>query len=206
MSAQTARLVRPNVTYRDSYLAAVREHQLEGRYLDARFLGSDLVRLERDFGGFVQEMLSRSRLNSMLGRVPETFYWLVDDEEYIGQASFRDFAPDDPGLREVGHIGYDIRPSRQGQGYGNAVLGAMLAEVRLERVPYVYVNCDEDNARSRLVIERWGGVYEEAIVIPGRNVRRRRYRIDVEPAEGRQWTAPPRRSGSGGDEPAEGRQ
>jgi predicted acetyltransferase len=179
LSAQTARLVRPNVTYRDSYLAAVREHQLEGRYLDARYLGSDLVRLERDFGGFVQEMLSRSQPASALGRVPEAFYWLVDGEEYIGQASFRDFTPGDPGLREVGHIGYDIRPSRQGQGYGKAVLGAMLAEMRVQRVPYVYVNCDEDNARSRLVIERWGGGFEEAIVIPGRSVRRRRYRIDL---------------------------
>jgi predicted acetyltransferase len=179
MSADTARLVRPTVAYREGYIAAVREHQQGGRYLDSRWVGADLHRLERDFAGFVQDLLERERPAHWLGRVPETFYWLVDDEHYVGQASFRDFLPDDPGLREVGHIGYDVRPSRQGQGYGNAILGAMLAEMRARHVLFVYVNCDDDNPRSRRVIERWGGAFEEAIVIPGRSVRRRRYRIDI---------------------------
>jgi predicted acetyltransferase len=179
VSAHTARLVRPSAAYRDSYIAAVREHQSEGRYLDARYVGGDVVRLQRDFAGFVQDLLDRARGSYLLGRVPERFYWLVDGDDYVGQASFRDFAPDDPGLREVGHIGYDVRPSRQGEGYGNAILGAMLEEAREHDVPFVYVNCDEDNPRSRRVIEFWKGAFEEAIVVPGRSVRRRRYRIDV---------------------------
>ena len=179
MSAEEARLVRPTVTYRDGYIAAIREHQLDGRYLDRRYVGADVVQLERDFGSFVRDLLERERPALWLGRVPEIFYWLVDGSDYVGQASFRDFRADDTGLREVGHIGYDIRPSRQGQGYGRAILGAMLEEMRLRGVPLVYVNCDEDNPRSRRVIERWGGAFVESIVIPGRSVRRRRYRIDV---------------------------
>lgn len=179
MSAESARLVRPNPRYREGYVAAVREHQLEGRYLNVRYVGADLVRIEHDFGGFVQDLLYRERLAPAFGRVPEVFYWLVDGDDYIGQASFRDFAADDPGLREVGHVGYDVRPSRQGQGYGVAILGAMLDEMRALGVPLIYVNCDEDNARSRRVIERWGGCFEETIVIPGRSVPRRRYRICV---------------------------
>lgn len=180
MSAATARLVRPNVAYRDSYIAAVREHQVEGRYMDPRLVGSDTLWLSRDFAGFVEDVLRREFPPRGFGRVPEAFYWLVDDGEYIGQASYRDFAPGDPGLREVGHVGYDVRPSRQGMGYGTAILGAMLVEMRARRVPYVYVNCDEDNERSRRVIERWGGAFEEAIFVPGRGVRRRRYRITLD--------------------------
>ncbi|MBV9102840.1 MAG: GNAT family N-acetyltransferase [Candidatus Eremiobacteraeota bacterium] len=179
MSARTARLVRPSLAYRDGYIAAIREHQLDGRYLDRRYVGADVAQLERDFASFVRDLLEREQPSLWLGRVAETFYWFVDADEYVGQASFRDFRPDDPGLREVGHIGYDIRPSRQGQGYGTAILGAMLVEMRPRGVSSVYVNCDEDNPRSRRVIERWGGTFRESIVIPGRSVRRRRYRIDI---------------------------
>lgn len=183
MSAADARLVRPTVTFRDGFIAAVREHQREGRYLDSRYIDANVMRLERDFAGFVQDLLERERPRPSIGRVPETFYWLVDGDEYIGQGSYRDFAPDDPGLREVGHIGYDVRPSRQGRGYGNAILGTMLVEMRRLRVPLVYVNCDEDNEPSRRIIEHWNGVFEETITIPGRPFRRRRYRINVVPAE-----------------------
>jgi predicted acetyltransferase len=179
MTAAGARLVRPSVAYRDGYLAAVREHQAEGRYIDARFVGSDTPRMMRDFTAFVDDVLRREFAPPGFGRVPEAFYWLVDGDDYIGQASYRAFAPDDRGLREVGHVGYDIRPSRQGQGYGTAILGAMLDEVRRRGVRYVYVNCDEDNERSRRVIEHWGGVFEEMIFVPGSAVRRRRYRIEL---------------------------
>jgi predicted acetyltransferase len=179
VSSATARLVRPEVSFRDSYIEAVREHQPPGRFVDSRYVGGDPARLARDFAGFVHDLLDRERPASILGRVPEAFYWLIDGDEYVGQASFRDFPPDDPGLREVGHIGYDVRPSRQGQGYGIAILGAMLDEMRARGVSHVYVNCDEDNAPSRRVIEHWNGVFEGSIAIPGRSARRRRYRIEV---------------------------
>ena len=177
MSVATSRLVRPAVVYRESYLAAVREHRAEGRFFDPRYGGRDTAVLERDFARFVRDLLDRERPPYPFGRVPEAFYWLVDDDEYVGQSSYRAFTDDDPGLREAGHIGYDVRPSRRGQGYGNAILGAMLAEMRVRCVPHVYVNCDEDNEPSRRVIEHWGGRYEESIAVPGRPVRRRRYRI-----------------------------
>jgi predicted acetyltransferase len=178
VSANSARLVRPQVRFRTSYIAAIREHEKDG-YLDTRYVSGDPVRLERDFGAFVQDILARERPEFVLGRVPEIFYWFVDGDEYVGQTSFRDFDQNDPGLREVGHIGYDVRPSRQGQGYGSAILGAILIEMRARNVPFVYVNCDEDNERSRRVIERWGGTFEEAVIVPGRSIPRRRYRIDL---------------------------
>jgi len=178
MSAATARLVRPQVRFRESYIAAMREHETEGNFI-TRYIGGDPVRLERDFSAFVQDILARERPEFILGRVPEIFYWFVDGEDYIGQTSFRDFEANDPGLREVGHIGYDVRPSRQGQGYGSAILGAILGEMRARGIRSVYVNCDEDNERSRRVIERWGGVFEETVIVPGRSIPRRRYRIDV---------------------------
>ena len=95
MSAADARLVRPTVTYRDGFISAVREHQREGRYLDARFVGSDTPRMMRDFTAFVEDLLEREHPRPSIGRVPETFYWLVDGDEYIGQASYREFAPGD---------------------------------------------------------------------------------------------------------------
>jgi predicted acetyltransferase len=182
MSAADAVLVRPSEGYRDGYIAAVREHQLEGRYLDARYVASDVERLERDFAGFVNEVLRLETLSSFatsVGRVPEAFYWLVDGDRFVGQISYRSFSPRDPGLREAGHVGYDVRPSMQRQGYGTRILGLMLEELRRRDLSAVYVNCNEDNEASRLVIERNGGTYVESISVPGQPALRRRYRIDV---------------------------
>jgi predicted acetyltransferase len=182
MSAAGALLVRPSTAYRDDYLAAVREHQAEGRYLDARYVASDVERLERDFAGFVNDVLkleTPSRFATSVGRVPEAFYWLVDGDRFVGQISYRWFSERDPGLRESGHVGYDIRPSLQRRGYGTRILALMLVELRRRHVSPVYVNCNEDNEASRRVIERNGGTYVESITVPGQAVLRRRYKIDV---------------------------
>ena len=77
-------------------------------------------------------------------------------------------------LENGGHIGYSIRPSQRGKGYGKEQLRLGLAEARKQGLERVLITCDEDNEASRRTILSAGGVYENTID------RSQRYWIDLE--------------------------
>ncbi|MBR3718443.1 MAG: GNAT family N-acetyltransferase, partial [Firmicutes bacterium] len=59
------------------------------------------------------------------GYVPATTLWLVEGDRFIGRVNIRHRLS--PGLlRFGGHIGYTIRPSEQGKGYGKLQLAMAL--------------------------------------------------------------------------------
>lgn len=178
----TLMLVEPSVEYRDSYIEALREHQAQGRFLDNRHVDNDVSGLVRDFGRLVRSLRGAADpANVKPGFVPETFFWLIEREtnQLAGRSSIRHALSDEPTLRDIGHIGYDIRPSRQGRGYGTVILGLTLAEARRLGMGRVLVTCDSNNARSKAIIEHWGGVFERAVPLQGREFTRLRYWIDI---------------------------
>jgi predicted acetyltransferase len=176
----TPRLVKPDAAYRVSYIAALREHQAEGRFLDSRHVLNDAGRLERDFDSLVRSLLAADDPQKLPpGKIRETFFWLVDGDELVGRSSIRHALSDEPALRDIGHIGYDVRPSRKGRGYGTAALGLTLEEARAFGMPRVMLTCDSSNLPSKKIIEHWGGKFERAIALPGRNYTRLRYWITL---------------------------
>jgi predicted acetyltransferase len=92
-----------------------------------------------------------------IGFVPAGVDWLVDAGEFIGHVSVRH------GLsaaleRRGGHLGYAVRPSKHGRGYGSELLKRVLPHVRNLGVQKALVTCDNDNAASRKIIEKHRGV------------------------------------------------
>jgi predicted acetyltransferase len=177
------RLVAPSVEYRDSYIAALREHQAQGRFLDSRHVDNDIARIERDFASLVRSLRAATDPAKLQpGHVPETFFWLIDGAgEVVGRSSIRHELSDEPALRDIGHIGYDIRPSRQGRGYGRAILGLTLREARrLGMTGAVLVTCDSNNLPSKRIIEHWNGRFERAVPLPGRSYTRLRYWVPLD--------------------------
>lgn len=64
-----------------------------------------------------------------------------------------------PMLEDIGgHIGYNIRPSERGKGYGSLILALTLEHARALGLSRVLLTCDTDNIRSARVIVRNGGV------------------------------------------------
>jgi predicted acetyltransferase len=186
MTTQNAELllVGPSVEYRDSYIEALREHQAQGRFLDNRHVDNDVSGLLRDFARLVRSLQGAADpANVKPGFVPETFFWLIErgTNQLAGRSSIRHALSDEPTLRDIGHIGYDIRPSRQGRGYGTTILGLTLDEARKLGMERVLVTCDSNNARSKSIIEHWGGVFERAVPLQGREFTRLRYWIDIPP-------------------------
>ena len=149
-------LTEPAERYRESFLEALREFQAEGRHLDL-----DAARLAADFGGFVRGLRAEAdRATLPPGRVPQTTYWLIDGDEFIGRSSLRHELT--PALLEIGgHIGYEIRPGKRRRGYGHAILRLTLAKAGALGLRAVLVTCAADNIGSRRVIERNGGRFED---------------------------------------------
>lgn len=89
--------------------------------------------------------------------VPQTSYWLYDDDKPVGYGRLRHFLNDK--LRETGgHIGYAIRRTERGKGYGNAILALLLEECRKLDIPEVQIGANTDNIPSNRIIRSHGGI------------------------------------------------
>jgi len=163
----------PSERYKTSFLTALREYHAEGRYHEY-----DSAILELDFARFVKFQLNK-RVNPQPGRVKESIFWLVEDDEYIGRTALRHELNDS--LRLFGgHIGYDIRPCRRKQGYGTLICKLALDEARKIGLRRAMITCDEDNIASRKIIEANGGKFEKSILLKGRTTRTLHFWVELD--------------------------
>ena len=91
------------------------------------------------------------------GYVPETFFFLYDGEEIVGQFRVRHYLTD--ALREgAGHIGYFIRPDCRGKGYGTEGLKLFLPVVsRIVPEEEIYLRVRKYNVPSLKIMLKNGG-------------------------------------------------
>ena len=94
--------------------------------------------------------------------MPQTTYWLIDNDEFIGRVSIRHTLTESL-LKEGGHIGYDIRPSKRNMGYGKRILELSLPKAKELEIDKVLVTCNETNTGSKKIIEANGGILENSI-------------------------------------------
>lgn len=167
-------LVNPSRTYKDSFISAVEEYHREGGYTE--YAVEDLC---RDFASVIASIRSQEQGDGLPeGYVPQTTYWLVDDDAFIGCVSIRRRLTESL-LREGGHIGYDIRPSRRRQGYGTHILALALPHAWNLGIERALVTCDDGNIGSAKIIESNGGVLENVTSGDGGRPAKRRYWITI---------------------------
>lgn len=82
-----------------------------------------------------------------------------------------------------GHIGYSVRPSEQGKGYATEMLHLCLIEAHGLGLEKVLVTCDDDNIGSRRVIEKAGGVLENAVDNPTTGKQTLRFWVTLPPSD-----------------------
>lgn len=159
---QGATLNKPSLEYKESYLEAVLEFQSEGRYTDLQ-----VDALEKNFQSYITKLEQESAGEQLApGRVPQTVYWLIDEGQYIGRLSIR-HELNEYLLQVGGHIGYDIRPSMRGCGYGTKQLELGLEKARQLGLEKVLLTCDNTNIASRKIIESQGGILENEVEVEG---------------------------------------
>jgi predicted acetyltransferase len=178
---QRSWLAAPAMGHARSYVAALREGFRRGEH---EALSERQVRqIETDFAGYLAAITNQAgsiRLpnGQIVPKVPFSLHWLSEGDTFIGEASLR-HELNDHLRREGGHIGYGIRPSCQGRGYGRRILALALSECRRLGLGRVLVTCLESNPASARIIEANGGVLENAIDDPAGRGRVRRYWIEV---------------------------
>jgi predicted acetyltransferase len=179
MAGKIVKLERPDVKFKTSFITAVRESQAAKN--GARdFLNFNPTDLENDFASYVQGQL---RLDDPAhlepGNVLESVFWLVEDLEFIGRVALRHELHER--LRLFGgHIGYEIRPSRQRQRFGTLILKLALEKARDIGLERVLLTCDVENLGSRRVIEANGGKLEGEFKLDFYEKPIRRYWINLE--------------------------
>lgn len=150
-------LIRPAPAYQASYLAAYDE----GLIIGLRAPGA--VSPHEDFAAHLRSLDhdgqgSFDYHGHAVPAVPSLCYWLVEGTEYLGSISIR-ARLDSPLLAYWGgHIGYGIRPSAQGKGYGKRLLALGLDICKGMGIPIVRISCDPENLASRRIIEACGGI------------------------------------------------
>ena len=92
-------------------------------------------------------------------KVPQSTYWLMIGGKPVGQGRIRHFLTD--ALREAGgNIGYAIRPSARGNGYGTILLQELMREAGKMGIDRALVTVHNDNSASIKVALKNGGEIE----------------------------------------------
>jgi predicted acetyltransferase len=165
-------LTEPAMVYKETYLSAMREFHDEDRNLE-----TDYDDLDFNFSRYVRMWQDR-KSNPRPGKVAETTFWLIGDDQFIGRLSLRHSL--NPSLMQFGgNIGYEIRPTQRRKGYGKLILRLGLEKARDINLKRVLVTCDDTNIGSARIIEANGGVLENTVLLAYRNVPTRRYWIDL---------------------------
>ena len=164
-------LIRPTAEYKESFIEAVKELELEGRRD-----GFNIRGFNENFEDFLDRNIDEEKgINLPADYVPHSVFWLVDGGVFIGSADVRHTLTEKL-LAIGGHIGYSIRPTERGRGYGTKILELSLFEAKKLGIEKVLITCDDDNTASARVIEKNGGVLENKVEHEGK--LRRRYWIE----------------------------
>ena len=116
-----------------------------------------------DFAKFVQGFKDESlSINMRPGRVPQTTYWMIDAGGYAGRISIRHVLNENL-LKLGGHIGYSVRPTKRGLGYGKTALRIVLPKAKALGITKALLTCDATNIASKKIIEGNGGVLENEV-------------------------------------------
>lgn len=158
------KLVKPISEYKNSFLDALMEYQKEevikmhNRYEHYNNLNINL--LKKNFQSYINKELDKEKgIGLPEGYVPESVFWLINENEFIGKINIRHRLTDS--LKKIGgHIGYDIRPSERSKGYGKEMLRLALIEAKKLGINEVLITCNFDNIPSRKVIESNGGIFQ----------------------------------------------
>lgn len=159
------RLERPSMKWRREHIAYMKEWD-EDRMTPSSFHLNESISYET----YLEELAVKEAGHG--NRVPNTNYFLVDDERIIGMVNIRHGLNDY--LRQVdGHIGYGIRPSERRKGYATYLLSEALNITDQLGIRSVLVTCNEDNIASAAVIVKNGGAEDEVFLEPHGNLVRR---------------------------------
>ena len=99
----------------------------------------------------------KKRENGEIQDQPISFhFWAVDGEKFIGEFQLRTELTQKI-LFGIGSIGYAVRTSEQGKGYGTEILKQGLRIAKAHHMNKVLLNINDENLVSIHICEKFGG-------------------------------------------------
>ena len=89
-------------------------------------------------------------------------YWAVDNGQFIGEFQLRTEFPEKV-MQDIGSIGYAVRVSEQGKGYGKEILRLGLELAKQHGMNKVLLTINDQNKVSIHICEKMGGVLSDII-------------------------------------------
>lgn len=118
--------------------------------------------IDEDWFARTKEWYEKKELGLIEGQSPSLHYWAVDGDMFIGEFQLRtEFT--EKVLTDIGSIGYGVKVSEWGKGYGTEILRQGLAIAREQGMEKVLFTINEKNAASIHVCEKLGGKLEDTI-------------------------------------------
>lgn len=168
-------LKEPSLKDKDEWLRYVLETKEDNPNATPGGFKEDTV-----YENWCQKIINSSKsINLEEGRVPSSFYFLIDNNRIIGSISIRHSIESDMLKKFGGHIGYNIRPSERKKGYATKMLSLALKKCQELELYNVMITCKKENIGSAKTIENNYGKLKDEIYIAEEDVVFKIYWIDV---------------------------
>jgi predicted acetyltransferase len=172
-----AKLEKPSIEHKQSYLKALKEFHEEGRYT---FL--DVEDVGESFEEFIEKVNNGKRhlhkpYADWIEPVPETVLWLIKDHEFIGTLNIRhrlNWHLEKWG----GHIGFIVRPSMRGKGYGKKLLQKAIPYIAHMGIERALLTIDPDDKGANKIVQFVGGKMQDTLPATDKFPARNRYWLD----------------------------
>jgi|ERR1700722_10793630 len=175
-AAPLLRLVGP----RENVPVDLKEVLLELGKGDSRFNGTSFGRGECALEAFLQECIdAEDPAKIPADYVPQTSYWAVNEAGAVVALVRVRHRLNERLLQFGGHIGYYVRPSERGRGYGTEALRLALEPLRRTGAARALLTIYPDNAHSIRVALANGGVEDSQGVDPVTKEVVNRYWIEL---------------------------
>ncbi len=164
------RLIERRAEFASGYREYCRELHESGAAV--WFRPTDPAFIDADWFARTKPIYDRKERESGAGRSPSFHYWAVDGERFIGEFQLRTAFTENV-LRDIGSVGFAVRPPEWGKGCGTEILRQGL-EIAVSRgMDKVLLTIAPDNAASIRVCEKLGGTLGDTIMTAdGRLLRR----------------------------------
>ncbi len=104
----------------------------------------------------------RKEKGLIAGQSASFHYWAIDDSRFIGEFQLRTQFTENV-LTDIGSIGYAVRVSAWGKGYGTEILRQGLVIAAKHGMDKVLLTINEKNTASIHVCEKMGGKWGDTI-------------------------------------------
>lgn len=122
----------------------------------AYFRPADPSRIDDGWFSRTKDWYDKKEAGQIPGQPISLHFWAVDGEKFIGEFQLRtELTPEV--MSGIGSVGYAVRVSEQGKGYGSEILRQGLVIAKEHGMGKVLLNINEENAVSAHVCEKLGG-------------------------------------------------